>query len=117
MDATMEAMRSAASEQQLALDCLIGARAVDRRDGSNSPSMESLATLLWATHVFERNRRKALELGHMAEIRQDGSELGELLGAREVAGKGSVFLWSFGGERMGEKSLDDWSLAFKHNHP
>ena len=113
----MEAMRSAASEQQLSPDCLTGARAFDRRDGSDSPSMESLATLLWATHVFERNRRRALELGTAAEARQDGGELGDLLRARELAGKGSVFLGSSGRERMGQKSLDDWCLGFKHSRP
>ena len=117
MDATMEAMRSAASEQQLSPDCLTGARAFDRRDGSDSPSIESLATLLWATHVFERNRRRALELGTAAEARQDGGELGDLLRARELAGKGSVFLGSSGRERMGQKSLDDWCLGFKHSRP
>jgi len=50
----MEAMRLA-SEQQLSPDCLTGIGSSDRLDGRNSPSLESLATLLWATQVFEKN--------------------------------------------------------------
>jgi len=59
--------------------------------------MESLATLLWATHVFDQNRRRALELGMATqeEVRQDGGELAELLRAREVlVGKGSAVFGS-----------------------
>jgi transcriptional activator HAC1 len=113
MDATTEAMRLA-SEQQLSPDCLAGVGSCERRHGPNSPSLESLMTLLWAIRVFEKNRHRVPELDTATEATQSGA-LGDLLRAREVAGKGVSFRSS---EREpGQKSLDDWGLAFRHNHP
>jgi transcriptional activator HAC1 len=114
MDATMAAMRLA-SEQQLTPDCLAGAGMCDRRDGANSPSLESLMTLLWATHVFEKNQRWAPELDTAMEVRPIG-ELGDLFRPREMTGKGVIF-GSSGKGQSSKKSLDDWCPAFKHNRP
>ena len=119
MDATTEAMRLA-SEQQLTPGSIAGASLCDRRRDSDSPSLESLMTLLWATRVFEKNHRHRVpELDTATtEAARSGGELGDLLRAREVAGKeGVIFRSAEAGRQFGQKSLDDWCLAFKQGRP
>jgi len=103
MDATMAAMRLA-SEQQLARDCLTGVGSSDRLDGRNSPSLESLMTLLWATQIFEK-KSKNEQVG-----RQTYRELDELFRAREVIGTSEISSVSGGGGGA-KKSLGEWRSA------
>lgn len=114
MDATMEAMRLA-SEQQLTRDCLTGAGGCGSLDGDHSPSLESLTTLLWATHVFEKNRQRVPEPDLATEVKQACRELEELLRPREVIGRGISFQMSRGGGKLGQKAMDGWRPAFKHD--
>ncbi|RDL41639.1 Uncharacterized protein BP5553_01618 [Venustampulla echinocandica] len=115
MDATMVAMRSA-SEQQLSHDCLPSVVASVRRERSNSPSVEALMTLLWATYVIEREQeQEALKTTTQpdaaAEVRQACRELDELFRTRDIKpvsyGLGGGAL----GGALGKKSLDDWRTA------
>lgn len=120
MDATTEAMRLA-SEQRLAHGCVAGAGWCDRCDGSNSPSLESLMTLLWAIRVFEKNLSSQYALGSeldtttKATTTHPDGELGDLLRARVVKGMGKGKV-SFRSGNLGKKSEtpdDDGCLAFK----
>jgi transcriptional activator HAC1 len=110
----MEAMRLA-SEQQLTRDCLTGAGGCGSLDEDHSPSLESLTTLLWATHVFEKNRQRAPEPDIATEVKQACRELEELLRPREVIGRGISFQMSRGGGKSGQKAMDGWRPAFKHD--
>jgi len=115
MDATMVAMRSA-SEQQLANDCPTGVDASNRLDGSNSPSVESLMTLLWAINVIEKEREHATpELDAATQVRQACRELDVLFRRRELPGVSFVLGADEG--RASQKSLEGWCTAFKHDHP
>ncbi len=105
----MAAMRLA-SEQQLARDCLNGVGSSDRHDVGNSPSIESLMTLLWATNVFERERQRTPKMDVSTEVRQACSELDNLFVTREVAGVRRVSLVEAGLESR-QKSLDGWRMA------
>jgi len=102
MDATMAAMRLA-SEQQLTPDCLTGVGSSDRLDGRNSPSLESLMTLLWVTRVFEKQSNNEQWVG-----RQASRELDELFRPRDVTGFSYV---SGGGGGGPKKSLEGWRSA------
>jgi len=99
----MAAMRLA-SEQQLTPDCLTGVGSSDRLDGRNSPSLESLMTLLWATQIFEK-KSKNEQVG-----RQTYRELDELFRAREVIGTSEISSVSGGGGGA-KKSLGEWRSA------
>ena len=117
MDATLAAMRSLQSEQQPTRDCLTGVGACDRRDvADNSPSLEALMTLLWAIHVFETKRERDPELDAIA---MDGrQELEGLFRPRGMGGLGhGVSFVSAGGGTLGQKSLEGWRTAFKHDRP
>jgi len=94
----MAAMRLA-SEQQLARDCLTGVGSSDRLDGRNSPSLESLMTLLWATQVFEKKSRNE-QVGRHAN-----GELEELFRARNIVGTRGIS--SVSGSEP-KKSLEGW---------
>lgn len=113
MDATMGAMRLA-SEQQLSPDCLAGAGLCDRRDGTNSPSLESLTVLLGAIRVFEMNRQRVPELDTTTESTRDSRVLSDLLRAREVAENRGFFKSSSRDRGLGVKTMDDWCLVFRH---
>ena len=115
LDATMVAMRLAS--EQPAQDCLSNADA-GHYGGANSPSVEALMTLLWAITVIERERgQETPKLDAAAEVRQS-MELEELFRPREMR---SVSYVPHGREAegggMGQKSLDGWRLAFKHDRP
>lgn len=70
MDATLVALRSA-SEQKLARDCLNGVTACDLRDNGESPSVETLMTLLWAIKVIAKEQaRQTPKLDAAAEVGQ-----------------------------------------------
>ena len=114
MDATMEAMRSQ-SEQQPTRNCLSGAGASDSRDVVNSPSLETLITLLWAIRVFERKRGHTFELNVAMDGRQ-ASELDGLFRPIEFDGLEGLPPVSEGGE-LGQKSLSGWRTAFRHDGP
>ena len=113
MDATLEAMRLA-SEQQLTRDCLTGVGECDRLDGNNSPSLESLMTLLWAIKVFEKNRESASNPDTAKEVGECRGKLHMLLEPREV--KGSFFSMS-GVDNLAKKSLDGWRQEFNGPRP
>lgn len=110
MDATMVSMRLA-SEQQLVPACQSSVDASRSAGGQNSPSIEALTTLLWATHVIAKEDAE----GHVqqvdvtTEIRQACDELdglfrqGKARGTRAPAGRGS--------DAKAQKSLDGWRLA------
>lgn len=111
----MVAMRLAS--EQPAQDCLSNADA-GHYGGANSPSVEALMTLLWAITVIERERgQETPKLDAAAEVRQS-MELEELFRPREMR---SVSYVPHGREAegggMGQKSLDGWRLAFKHDRP
>lgn len=107
MDATIAAMRLA-SEQQLTHDCLTGAGSSDRLESRNSPSLESLMTLLWCTRVFEKQSNNEQWIG-----RQACRELDELFRPREVTRTRGVSYVS-GGHSGPKKSLEGWRSA---DHP
>ena len=113
----MVAMRSA-SEQQLTRDYLTGVDVSGRFDGRNSPSVESLMTLLWAVNVIEKERlQKTPKLDAATEVRQACRELDDLFRPRELRG---VSFASDGSDTMGfggQKSLDGWRTAFEHDRP
>lgn len=111
MDATMEAMRSQ-SEQQLTRDCLSSAGSSERRD-VNSPSLEALMTLLWAIRVFEKERGRIPELDTIGG--RQASKLDRLFRQREMGMKGVSYVSEGGG--LGQKSLEGWRPAFKHDRP
>lgn len=113
MDATLEAMRLA-SEQQLTRDCLTGVGECDRLDGNNSPSLESLMTLLWAIKVFEKNRESASKPDTAKEVGECRGKLHMLLKPREV--KGCFFSMS-GVDNLAKKSLDGWRQEFNGPRP
>jgi len=111
----MVAMRSA-SEQQLP-DCLSNVDA-NRPDRVNSPSIETLMTLLWAITVIEKERAQTTpKLDAAAEVRQACMELDELFRAREMKGARGVSFVQHGdaGSDYRQK-LDGWRTAFKHDH-
>jgi transcriptional activator HAC1 len=102
MDATMAVMRLA-SEQQLTHDCLTGVGSSDRIDGRESPSLESLMTLLWATKVFMK-RSNTEQVG-----RRDSRELDNLFSSREVMGMGTRGISFISDRGSGlKKSLGEW---------
>ena len=124
MDATMEQLRSA-SKQQLSNDCLSSADA-GRFGAMESPSVEALMTLLWATHVIDREREmnaKATELDAATEVRQACMELDLLFRQqRNMSGKSVVSFVSQSSHiaensRLGQKtpesqkSLEGWRTA------
>ena len=98
----MAAMRLA-SNQQLAHDCLTGVGSSDRRDGDNSPTIESLMTLLWATHVFEK-RRQALKLDVATEVRQACRQL-------KTSNSTSRTVSFLDLKESRQKSLEEWRSA------
>jgi len=100
LDATMAAMRLA-SEQQLTHDCLTGVGSSDRLDGRNSPSIESLMTLLWCIKVFQK-RSNNEQVGRQSE------ELDELFRPREVIRSRGI---SYVSGNIGPKSLEEWRSA------
>jgi transcriptional activator HAC1 len=113
LDATMEAMRLA-SEQPAAQDCLSNVGA--SHGGANSPSVEVLMTLLWAITVIKREQgQETPKLDAAAEVRQS-MELEELFRPREMRGVSYVPHGREDGG-LGQKSLDGWRLAFKHDRP
>ena len=116
-DATLAAMRSLQSEQHPTRDCLTGVGACDRRVvADNSPSLEALMTLLWAIHVFEMKRERNPELDTSAI---DGrQELEGLFGQRDIGmGQRDVSFVSEVGGTLGQKSLEGWRTAFRHEGP
>jgi len=106
MDATMAAMRSA-SEQQLTRDCLTGVDARDARGMQESPSVESLMTLLWVVHNIDKERQHEAA----AEVRQVCGELDILFRPSEVADRGDSPVSG----ATDQKSLEGWRTAFKHD--
>jgi len=104
----MEAMRLQ-PEQQLTCDCMTGVGTCDCLD-VDSPSFEALMTLLWAIHVFEKNRDRGPDLDvAMNGIQADG--LG-LFKQRASGEKGYV-----GAGYTGEKCLEGWRPVFEHDGP
>jgi len=92
-----------ASEQQLTHDCLTGVGSIgDRLDGGNSPSIESLMTLLWCIKVFQE-RSDNEQVG-----RQACRELDELFRPSEVTGSRGI---SYVSGNIGPKSLEEWRSA------
>jgi len=80
--------------------------------------VEVLMTLLWAITVIEKERVERQEtpkLDAAAEVRQS-MELEELFRPREMRGVSYVPHGREAGG-MGQKSLDGWRLAFKHDRP
>lgn len=102
MDATMSAMRLA-SEQQLIPVCLSGEDASPSQGGKNSPSVESLMTLYWATNVISKERLQAPR-DVATEVRQTCDELHSMFRPREMRGRKV----SLGGMVEGQKSLEGW---------
>jgi len=96
-----------ASEQQLTRDCLSSVGSSDRLNGGNSPSIESLMTLLWATHCFEREWREASKLDVATdETRQDCGQLDGMDGLFSHITKVDVL-----DSEVSKKSLEAWRLA------
>jgi len=115
MDATVVAMRSA-SEQQRTHDCLSNADASVRQVDANSPSIESLMTLLWAIHVIEKEREqteKTPKLDAAAVVGQPCGELDELFRPRNITKTTRTEGISYlsGGRETWKKSLEDWRSA------
>jgi len=114
MDATMVAMRSA-SEQQLTRDCLSGVDVCDGLDVGNSPSVESLMTLLWAVKVIDKEQQhKTPRVDAATEVRQECGELDILFGQRDMRESRASFIPG-GSGKMGQKSLEGWRTAFQHD--
>jgi transcriptional activator HAC1 len=129
-DATMVAMRRLSSSASVR-DCL---SPVDgsRLGGTDSPSIEALMTLLWATHVIEKEieqQAMAPKLDAATEVRQACMELDDMFKRRDLSGKRVVSFvsQSHGGKiadlgislgadqktRESQKSLDGWRTAFQ----
>jgi len=114
MDATMVAMRSA-SEQQLTQDCLSGVDVCDGHGAWNSPSVESLMTLLWAVNVIDKEReQKTPNVDTATEAKQECGELDILFGQRRMRER-RVSFTPGGSGKMGRKSLEAWRTAFQHD--
>lgn len=113
LDATQGEMRLA-SEQQLSNGCPTGVGSSDRRP-EGSPSLESLATLLWAVQCFinreHKPRSPKLDVATL-DVRQLSWELGTLFRQREIrmARKRRDFSYSLGGGEQ-QKALDRWRAA------
>jgi transcriptional activator HAC1 len=106
MDATMVAMRLS-SEQQLARDCMSSVAVCESRD-KNSPSMESLMTLLWATKVIDSERRQRESLADtVTDLKQACGELDERL--QRLRGGSSVKGGKFTSTKDGPAS---WEKSF-----
>ncbi|TVY82178.1 Transcriptional activator hac1 [Lachnellula suecica] len=113
-DATVAAMRSA-SEQQLTHDCLSSVDASFSHFGANSPSVETLMTLLWAIHCIEGEREqteKTPKLDAATEVRQPCGELDGLFRQKDTTTGNTERLSYLSAERVGKKSLEDWRKAF-----
>jgi transcriptional activator HAC1 len=108
MDATMEEMRLV-SEQQLTRDCLSGIGSSDRLDGDNSPSIESLMTLLWTTRCFEKKWKEASRLD--ATMNESRQEHGELDGMDGLFRQHTTFKTDALDLEASKKSLEGWRLA------
>lgn len=120
-DATLKAI-AAASEQLQLHNCLF--EASDRLEGTNSPSIEALMTLLWAIHVIGKEieqRDMAPKLDAASDVIEPCMELDEMFRRREVSGKGVMTFVSIkdggvlGQEKApeGQNSLDGWRTAFQ----
>lgn len=89
MDATVSAMRLASDEQlSTGLSSVADANCPGSTD---SPSVATLMTLLWAIRVIEAERTRKLEapeLDAATEVRQACVELDEMFRTRELRGVG-----------------------------
>ena len=111
LDATMVAMRRA-SEQQLTRDYLNDVDLCDRLDVENSPTVESLMTLLWAISVIDKEgQHEEPELDAATELREACRELDKLFRARDMNRK-RVSLVSGRGGTIGQKWLEEWRAEF-----
>lgn len=99
-----------ASEQQLARDCLNSVDVCDRLGPSESVSIESLMTLLWAIQVIEKEQGSKLDAA--TEVRQACDELDILFRKRDVNGRVHFASGTRGVGTIGQKSLEDWRLEF-----
>jgi hypothetical protein len=101
------------SEQQLSNGRLTGVGSSDRH-GENSPSIESLTTLLWAIQCFINREQDKPKLDvHTVDVRQLSWELGNLFRAREIRmarrRRNLSYYLAAGGEK--KRSLDRWREA------
>ena len=107
----MVAMRRA-SEQQLTRDYLNDVDLCDRLDVENSPTVESLMTLLWAISVIDKEgQHEEPELDAATELREACRELDKLFRARDMNRK-RVSLVSGRGGTIGQKWLEEWRAEF-----
>jgi len=119
MDATQGEMRLA-SEQQRSNNCLRGGVSLrgDHLGGNEaSPSVESLATLLWAIQCFLSNegQKKQPELDVTnVDVRQLSWELGNMFRHREIRmarARRGEFSFSSPGKAEQKRSLGTWRAA------
>jgi len=110
MDATLVALRSA-SEQKLARDCLNGVTACDLRDNGESPSVETLMTLLWAIKVIAKEQaRQTPKLDAAAEVGQ-AWKLDNMFRLREMTKHDGISLVS----SRESGTIDEKSLGWMAN--
>ncbi len=126
----MVAMRQLSSSASVH-DCLSPVDGT-RLGGTDSPSIEALMTLLWATHLIEKEieqQATAPKLDAATEVRQACMELDDLFKRRDLSGKRVVSFvsQSHGGKiadsgislgadqktMESQKSLDGWRTAFQ----
>ena len=111
MDATMSAMRLA-SEQQLVQACASSVDASPSQGGKNSPSLEVLMTLYWATKVISKEKLPVPERDVATEVRQTCDELDSMFRLREMRGRGrKVSRERSSSGRTRQKSLGGWRPA------
>ena len=105
----MSAMRLA-SEQQLIHVCNSGEDASPSQGGKNSPSVEALMTLYWATNVISKEGLQA-KRDVATEVRQTCDELESMFRPREVKGRKVPLGGRMVEKRIGQKSLGGWRPA------
>ena len=108
-----------ASEHQRSNDCLRGGVSLrsDRLEvNENSPSIESLATLLWAIQCFinhQEQKEPELDVTNI-DVRQLSWELGNMFRQREIRmarARRDGFSFSSGAKAEQKRSLEPWRAA------
>ena len=109
MDATMVAMRLA-SEQPLINACSSSVDASRSAGGKNSPSIEALMTLFWATYSISQKdqMKEQSKLDVATEVRQACDELDKLFRQERIPRRVSL---DRDADVPGRKSLEDYRLA------
>ena len=105
----MVAMRLA-SEQPLVNACSPSVDASQSAGDKNSPSIEALMTLLWATYSIsqEDKTKEQSKLDVATEVRQACDEVDELFRQRKMPRRASM---DRGADVLGQKSLEGLRLA------